>query len=387
MGRSFNISKRIDILSKLFQFGIIVFLHSVKKLFCKKKKIDKILIVKVDAVGDACLFLPIIEFLKNDNIRFDLVCSTDSVEIFKTIGGYEGIFTIDYKRFLSSSFVSFFYKLNKLKILSKVCYRSIIQTRYSRSFYVEDTIMFACIAEKKIGINGEVDFATRYFLKERYDILLQVDRNLHELNKNFVYFNRLLNKQWIPALGSINKYFTFERVIKEKYFVVFPGARDGIRHWPINYFSEVIQYVKKQYGLLPIICGSKGEIHLANKIMLGVEALDYTGKTNLVELIGLIKHSKFVMSNETASVHIAAAINIPSICITGGGHFKRFVPYPNNLNILKPPIVVNVPMGCYNCNWNCIFGYDLDTAAPCITKITTDMVVKEIDNLLTKKNE
>jgi ADP-heptose:LPS heptosyltransferase len=348
-----------------------------------RKNGDKILIIKIDAIGDAILFLPIIEYLKELEMQFDLICSIDSFEIYKLAGGFDKIYAIDYKKFLSTSILSYIYKIKQLNILSKIRYKSIIQTRYTRSFFVEDSIVSVCNARKKIGIAGEVDFSSkRIFIKSKYDVLFQVNSNLHELEKNFYFFNKVFNTQWTFNFESILRYFKGEKVIEDKYFIIFPGARDGIRHWPVNYFSETAIYVLNKYGLIPVICGSKGEAHLAREIINKVEAIDYTGKTNIVELINLIAHSKLVISNETAAIHIAAATNVPSICITGGGHFNRFVPYPSSMNVLVPPSIVYFPMSCYNCNWNCIHGADINTPAPCITQITTEMVIQKIDTYL-----
>ena len=106
------------------------------------------------------------------------------------------------------------------------------------------------------------------------------------------------------------------------------------------------------------------------------------GKTELTELSGLLSLSQLTISNDTGAVHLAAAIGTPMVCILGGGHFGRFVPYPKlsgQTNSLK---VVYHKMPCYGCNWECIYPLKKNEPAPCITKISVDAVWEKVKPLL-----
>ena len=39
----------------------------------------------------------------------------------------------------------------------------------------------------------------------------------------------------------------------------------------------------------------------------------------------------YLISNETCAVHIGAAVNTNTICISNGNHFGRFTPYPEKI--------------------------------------------------------
>ena len=86
-----------------------------------------------------------------------------------------------------------------------------------------------------------------------------------------------------------------------------------------------------------------------------------------------------------AGIHIAAAVKTPSVCILGGGHFGRFLPYPKNLLGQCEQIVVYKKMDCYGCNWNCVYTKRRNEVVPCVQQIDVDMVIKAVHELLSKK--
>ena len=108
-----------------------------------------------------------------------------------------------------------------------------------------------------------------------------------------------------------------------------------------------------------------------------------SGQTTLWELAGLLRQSRLTISNDTGAVHIASAVGTPTVCILGGGHFGRFVPYPElagQTNYLK---VVFHKMPCYGCNWECVYHIKEGEPAPCISNISVDAVWNEVKSLLT----
>ena len=99
--------------------------------------------------------------------------------------------------------------------------------------------------------------------------------------------------------------------------------------------------------------------------------IDITGKTSLLEFIELIRLSKLVIANDSASVHIANAVETKSICISDGNNFGRFVPYPKDFKY-APKTIYNKQ--CLERNWN----YNEDKN--CINKVSQDVVFREVIN-------
>jgi len=51
------------------------------------------------------------------------------------------------------------------------------------------------------------------------------------------------------------------------------------------------------------------------------------GKTTIAQLVELIRNASLLIGNDSAAIHMAAATQTPSVCILGGGHYGRFLPY------------------------------------------------------------
>jgi ADP-heptose:LPS heptosyltransferase len=80
-----------------------------------------------------------------------------------------------------------------------------------------------------------------------------------------------------------------------------------------------------------------------------VRWVNLAGQTSVRELAAVIKACDLFIGEDSAPLHMAAALRKPSVGIIGGSHFGRYVPWGN------PEInrFVHVPMDCYGCNWRC----------------------------------
>ena len=61
-----------------------------------------------------------------------------------------------------------------------------------------------------------------------------------------------------------------------------------------------------------------------------VPLTNFAGRTNLGELIALLKTAKLVVSNDTGPGHIAAALGTPLVLIFGRTNPARVAPYKRN---------------------------------------------------------
>ena len=136
-------------------------------------------------------------------------------------------------------------------------------------------------------------------------------------------------------------------------------------------------------GIRPVFCGSMNERKLISSIVTQMKAkdkiLDISGMTDLPTILYLLKRSYFYFGSDTGITHLAAAIETPSICLMGGGHFGRFFPY-GDLN--KNKIVYDYKMTCKGDNWLCAKDVKNGESAPCVRDIKVDDVKKEIDTMI-----
>ena len=115
-----------------------------------------------------------------------------------------------------------------------------------------------------------------------------------------------------------------------------PEAAHPSRRWPL----ENCRRVK---GLFPdrnlVLVGTKNAPEIACDV-------DLRGKLNLEGLFGVVALSSVVITMDSAVLHIASAVGIPTVAIFGGVDF-RF-----RIRKEKPVVVLQSKMDCCRCNKN-----------------------------------
>jgi ADP-heptose:LPS heptosyltransferase len=143
--------------------------------------------------------------------------------------------------------------------------------------------------------------------------------------------------------------------------------------WPVQNFAQVIRQLAAQFKVQIVLCGGKSDQLVCAalaKLLSPLQIIDLSGKTSLTELVGIIRGAKLILTNDSAPTHLAAATRTPSVCILGGGHFKRFLPYQiEQHSDAALPKVVYHEMTCYGCRWKCVYSVDDTQAVPCIANI------------------
>ena len=213
-------------------------------------------------------------------------------------------------------------------------------------------------------------------------------RPMTELERNAEFFSGLSNYSHItgyPQLDIPELWLSSEW--REKIFYILvpgtSGAVDG-KEWPPSFFSDVADKIFQQTRWPGLICGAKQEYRLGEQILklTDVPLQNLCGLTTLVELAGLLSQSRLTISNDTGVVYLSSAVGTSSVCIVGGGHFGRFVPYPDfpgQSNHLK---TVYYSMPCFGCNWVCVFPVKKGEPTPCIENISVDAVWETVRPLL-----
>lgn len=108
---------------------------------------------------------------------------------------------------------------------------------------------------------------------------------------------------------------------EEPLFLMHPGSSSNltIRRWPPDRFAALTRLVSERFGAKVILTGVPNEAEITSQVvsLSGGAALDSTGKLSLKGLAALCKMAEFVVSNDTATVHVASAMGTPVIGLFG----------------------------------------------------------------------
>lgn len=121
--------------------------------------------------------------------------------------------------------------------------------------------------------------------------------------------------------------------LPERYAVLVPGARWETKRWPAENFGELAS----RFPLKSVIVGSKGDLDIAQTIVEHSRgnAVSLAGKTDLKELREIMREAKFVVSNDSGPMHIAAALGIPVFALFGPTEPRRTGPYGDIHTVLS----------------------------------------------------
>ncbi len=168
-------------------------------------------------------------------------------------------------------------------------------------------------AKRKIGYDKfrSKDFHA-LFINERIPFIKQ-----HTL-EGFLSFAKTLDAKFISYDSEIpisEEDKKWAEQFETPYFVVNPCSSKKAKDWNYLNYIPVIEYVKKEFGLKPILIGGPSDQSICNEICKQTEALNLAGMTSLRQLTALLKNAKFLLSPDTGPAHIASALRTPTIAL------------------------------------------------------------------------
>lgn len=136
----------------------------------------------------------------------------------------------------------------------------------------------------------------------------------------------------IKESGNVNK---LKKGIGD-YAVIVPGARWRTKRWHPERFGELASML----NIKTVIVGSAYDADIARDVEIksNGNALSMSGKTDIKELISIIRGARYVITNDSGPMHIAAAFGIPVVAIFGPTNPVRTGPYGRNNVIVKSDI-------------------------------------------------
>jgi heptosyltransferase II len=97
-----------------------------------------------------------------------------------------------------------------------------------------------------------------------------------------------------------------------------PGAEYGpAKRW--TEFASVARELSERHGLHWLVFGTANEKPLAAEIVKRLEtsSTDLTGRTSLSELAAQLRRCRFLLANDTGTMHLAAFLGVPTVAIFG----------------------------------------------------------------------
>lgn len=273
----------------------------IQKFIPKHEKKNRFLIVSTTALGDTLWGTAAIENLKRSypTAYIALLTSPIGVEVFEKNPYINKI--VSFKEPLSKKLFSLWKTLYKKK------FDTVLLFHASQRLTLPLCSLLG--AQKIVGTAG---------INKGLDALL-TDPLPNDYQHEIVRRCKIVEKVGAQIKTEKLCYFDFEPFAfptKGPWIALHPGSKDHFKRWPEEKFIELGQKLKAAFPCEILITGSEKEKDLLEKIASNIPnaQLDLTNRS-LKSFASLLKKIDLLISNDTGPVHLASAINTPTIAI------------------------------------------------------------------------
>lgn len=119
------------------------------------------------------------------------------------------------------------------------------------------------------------------------------------------------------------------------------GASDPTRCWPAESFARLADRLQERPGVRTVFFGSPGERRLADQAasIMRSRPVNAVGRTGIEELFSLVRRCSFLVTNDTGTMHFAAAGGTPVVMLSlGPASFLGTGPYSAGNLALQPKL-------------------------------------------------
>lgn len=317
---------------------------------------QKILIIQTAFLGDAILATSVVEEIHHSlpEAKIYLLVKKGNEDIFKE-HPYLMVWTHD----KSNKYISLFRLIKKIR---KEKFDAVINLHR----YLSSNILTILSGAKfKSGFESLFTFLFNHHIKHRFE------KNLHEIHRYHEITMPLTHasKVFLPKLYPIEK-LPNNFSPQTKYVCIFPGSVWSTKQLPPEQWIKLIRKFSADMEIY--LCGSSGEYKLCEYILVKCERnniFNIAGKYSLSDTIRIIQHSQRIYCNDSAPLHMASALNIPTtafFCSTVRDF--GFYPLSKNSEVIEVSNLSCRPCGvhgykeCPRHHFECGLNIDVDKA-------------------------
>ena len=292
------------------------------------KKITHILVIRLSAMGDVAMCVPVLRaFVKqNPDVKIMVLSRSFLKPLFKGLHNVD-FFTADVDGKHKGVFGLFrLYKELKLFRINAVAdLHNVLRSKMIRFFYTLSRNKIVIIdkgrAEKKALIRSEQKVFKQ--LKTSHERYADVFRKLG-------FIVELSNPEFPKKEELVDFPFSTEKVKGIKWIGIAPFAKYQSKMYPLNLIEEVILGLVnlKQFRLF-LFGGNKNEMEILEKLSSKFDNVtNIAGKVKLKKELNLIAHLDCMVSMDSANSHLSAMQGVQTITLWGVTHpYAGFAPF------------------------------------------------------------
>ncbi len=214
---------------------------------------------------------------------------------------------------------------------------------------------------------------------------------MHESQYNQEIINSLMGQQHLyqavtmalpePCPKSAAAVAATQPLVHSPFVIVHPGMAGSARNWSTAKFCEMIAKLLKDYPSLQIALtgtamDSKYVDPVAENFAGEPRVVNLKGSLSFLDLLDLIKQSRFVIAPSTGVLHLAASLDQPCLGIYSPVRVQRAVrwgPMGSQAQSLSPPINCPAQKKCWGNKCQIFDCMDIITVESVVEKVKTHL--------------
>jgi ADP-heptose:LPS heptosyltransferase len=187
----------------------------------------------------------------------------------------------------------------------------------------------------------------------------------------------LANSRFFMPVSDQEKEYIDQLIDPEwkRMVVISPGAKSHLKRWAAVKFARLADKIVSELKCRVILVGNEDDNETMGHIMSAVTTpvKDLCCTTTIGALAELMKRSDLVITNDSAPLHVASAVNAPTLAIFGPTDERKYGPLGSKSRVIKPEKPCR-PCGRALCAIGPVEG--------CIADITLEEVFEEARKML-----
>lgn len=277
----------------------------------------RFLVIQTAFIGDAILTLPIPQVLKKNeaDVRIDVVAIPRTSEIFSTHPSIDRVLLFDKKN--SDRGVSGLRRI----------VRRLREAEYDVAIIPHRSLRSALLARwAKIPVRVGFERSAGWFMMTK---VVQYDPRSHEVDRNLSLLAALGIKsedREFPKLypstsdiATVDQFLLRAGVLNSDLIGIAPGSVWKTKRWIEDRYAELAKRFERE-GFRIVLVGGKEDELLCEQIRLRADSagvITAAGKMSLLQSAELIRRCRVLISNDSAPMHIALAMQTPVVAIYG----------------------------------------------------------------------
>ena len=286
------------------------------------------LILRPDHIGDMLLTTPFLTALRKAFPEWNItvLCGTWAFPVLENNPNYNDIVLCNYP-----------WLARGVKASWKTFFSTIVDLRQKKFDIVYNLRKAAKAASVARAINGRQTWGfdvSKSAWAHTHKIPYRTGCHIADLYLDFIKAQGVQPEHHgLEFFLSDDEISEFHRKVElpERYVVLAPGAGYPEKLWSRSRWAETAVFIAGELNFPVVFTGSAGECDMVKNIIdkMQKNALDLTGRLSIREAGILVKNAQFLVSVDTAAMHIASAVRTPVIALFGPTNPVHWGPYPN----------------------------------------------------------